>query len=121
VIIVIGSSAYRYFGAGEDMAIMDESGSLTPALITGLITIVFCLFGLYGLSAANKFRRLPFLKIVLIVIAAIFILRGLGLFGDLYMMQATSTHPPQMIYFSIVALITGAFYAIGTAKKWHSL
>ncbi len=43
-----------------------------------MVAIVFFIFGLYGLSADNKYRKLPFLKVGIFVIAAIYLLRGIG-------------------------------------------
>ena len=68
VIIFVGATAYRYFGAGEDMARAAESGSVFPALLTFVLVIIFVLWGLYALSGAGVIRRLPLLRIALIVI-----------------------------------------------------
>ena len=121
IIIFIGGSAYRYFGAGEEMASMDEAGSYTPALITLAITCFFCLFGFYALSGAGKIKKLPLTKVVLILITIIFILRGIGVIGDAYMMTQYPMYPSQMIWFSVVALITGICYAIGLRSNWSQL
>lgn len=75
-VIAQGAWAYRYFGAGEDLATMAEQGSWFPALLTSGITIVFCVFAAYFFSAANWIPRLPFFKWALIGIAAIYTLRG---------------------------------------------
>ena len=48
VIIFIGAEAYRYFGAGEEMATGAEQGSTIPELITIGIVFVFIVFGLYA-------------------------------------------------------------------------
>jgi hypothetical protein len=121
VIIFIGAEGYRYFGAGEEMAQGDAAGSWGPALITTIITVFFILFGLYALSGAKVIRRLPVLKAALIVISAIFVLRGAGIIGDAYMMTVDPSYPGRMFVFSLVALITGLCFLLGTKKNWRNL
>ena len=121
VIIFIGADAYRYFGAGEEMALLAESGSLQPALVTFVITIFFSLFGLYGLSGANIILRLPFLKWVLLAIGSIYALRGLAVIGELIVIFENPVYPLRMIIFSLVSLIAGIFYLAGVKKSWTSL
>lgn len=121
VIIFIGTDAYRYFGAGEELASLDESGSLQPALITFVITILFSLFGLYGLSGANVFKRLPFLKWILLVIGSIYAFRGLLVIEEIIMMFENPGYPFRMIIFSLVSLVAGLFYLTGIKMNWKSL
>ncbi|MBI1936552.1 MAG: hypothetical protein HYS25_00355 [Ignavibacteriales bacterium] len=121
VIIFIGADAYRYFGAGEEMALLAESGSLQPALVTFVITIFFSLFGLYGLSGANIILRLPFLKWFLLAIGSIYALRGLAVIGEIIVIFEKPVYPLRMIIFSLVSLIAGIFYLAGVKKSWTSL
>jgi hypothetical protein len=119
--IFIGASAYRYFGAGEEMARLEEAGSWQPTLITLTVTVFFFIFGLYALSAARGFRKLPYTKTILIIITSIYFLRGSGLFAEIYFMATDRSYPGQMILFSSVALTIGICYAIGLKQKWHSM
>jgi hypothetical protein len=121
VIIFIGGQGYRYFGAGEDMARMDEAGSWQPALLTSAVTLVFIFFGFYGLAGAGRFRKLPFMKTMLIVIAVIFLIRGAGMIAEVYMMIVDPSYPSQMIFFSAAALLVGICYSIGIRKNWSRL
>lgn len=83
VIIFIGAEAYRYFGAGEEMAVGAEQGSLVPPLVTLGIVFVFTGFGLYALSGAGIIIKLWKHKIILMVITVIYILRGTGFFVEI--------------------------------------
>lgn len=121
VIIFIGASAYRYFGAGEEMAAGDEKGSLIPALITFGIAGVFFIFGMYALSGAQLLKRLPLVKPVLVVISAIFLLRGAGFFIELLGIIYNYEVPLRHAVFSFVALLIGLLYGVGTIKAWKSL
>jgi hypothetical protein len=122
IIIFVGASAYRYFGAGEDMATAAESGSAFPALLTFVLVAVFAIWGFYGLSGAGVIRRLPLLKIALLLIGAVYTLRGVAVFQQLFQIAASSAEvAPREIVFSLVSLIIGLAYLIGTVKSWRSL
>ncbi len=118
VIIFIGAEGYRYFGAGEEMALLAESGSLQPVLVTFAVTIFFSLFGLYGLSGANVFKRLPFLKWILLAIGSIYTLRGLVVFGEIIVLLGNTEYPFRMIIFSLVSLTAGILYLTGIKLNW---
>lgn len=122
-VIFIGAPAYRYFGAGEQMARWAEQGSPVPAIITFCLAILFAVFGLYAFSGAESFRKLPFLVPALIFIGIIYAVRGVvvspsAIFG-------LSTDPvllaPKQIVFSLGALSIGMLYLSGTALLWKRL
>jgi hypothetical protein len=118
VIIFIGAPAYRYFGAGEEMARAAESGSAVPALVTLLLTVIFAVFGLYALSGAGAIRRLPLLMPALILIGAVYSLRGIAVFLQIFQFAtASAAVAPRDIVFSAVSLVIGLAYLIGTMMK----
>ncbi len=122
VIIFIGAPAYRYFGAGEDMATAAESGSAFPALLTLFLVAIFAIWGFYGLSGAGIIRRLPLLKIALILIGAVYTLRGVAVFQQLFQIATSSVEvAPREIVFSLVSLVIGLAYLIGTISNWRGL
>src|SRR5664279_6075634 len=75
-IIFGGAQWYRFFGAGEEMAAMAESGSWYPAIITLCIVLVLFVWALYAFSGAGVIRRLPMLKAGLVVISVAYLVRG---------------------------------------------
>ena len=77
LIILRGAPAYRYFGAGEQMARLAEQGSAAPALVTGVAAVVFATWAAYALAGAGMLKRPPFLRTGLILIGAIYVLRGI--------------------------------------------
>lgn len=114
-IIFIGAPAYRYFGAGEDMATAAESGSAVPAVLTLVLAAIFAIWGFYGLSGAGVIRQLPLLKITLILIGAIYTLRGFAVVQQLFQIATSSLAvAPREIVFSVVSLIIGLAYLTGT-------
>lgn len=121
VIVFVGASAYRYFGAGEEMAAAAESGSAFPALLTFVLVAFFAVWGFYGLSGAKVIRRLPLLKIGLPLIGAIYSLRGVAVFQQLFQIAASSAEViPREIVFSLISLVIGLAYLIGTISNWKS-
>jgi putative oxidoreductase len=76
-VVIGGPRWYRFFGAGESMALMAEKGSLKPAVITLTIAIILFLWAFYAWSGAGFFPSMPFLKAALSTITAIYLIRGL--------------------------------------------
>lgn len=111
-IIFVGASAYRYFGAA-DLAPLAEQGSAMPALITSLLVILFAVWGAYALSGAGVLRPLPLLRVALVLIAAIYTLRGLAVIPELIQMARGGLAEPRMAVFSAVSLAIGVLYIAG--------
>lgn len=90
---------------------------LYPYFITVVVAVCFGLFGLYGLSAGGHIRKLPLLKPITFLIAAIYLLRGLGeLIFDLPMQQAA---PVLETTYSLNAVGIGLLYLIGGWRQWR--
>ncbi len=116
-IIFGGADWYRFFGAGEEMATMAEAGSWLPGIVTFGIALVFFLWGLYGFSGAGKIKPLPFLKLGLTLISGIYLVRGLGIIPALIF--APELVDAFMFWSSLISLIIGLTYAIGTKERWQ--
>ena len=118
-IIFGGADWYRYFGAGEEMATMAEKGSWVPPLVTSVIAFVLFVWGLYAFSGARALNHLPFIKPVLVLVSAIYLVRGLGLIpAFIFMPEQVDAF---LVWSSLVSLIFGLFYAIGTRQEWGNL
>lgn len=102
-------------GVGKEMAELAQTHSTLPYLLTIFVAIVFFIFGLYGLSADNKFRKLPFLKPVIFLIAGIYLMRGLG---ELITDNIQRTNSTTETIYSLFALTVGLLFLIGGLKKW---
>lgn len=118
-VIVGGPDWYRFFGAGEAMARAAERGSLVPALATIGIASVLLAWALYAFSGAGRIRRLPLLRTGLVTISAVYLLRGLVL---LPMLALT----PELVdsfavWSSLIVLVYGFCYAVGTWVAWPEL
>lgn len=117
--IIGGPDWYRFFGAGEEMAQAAARGEWMPAIVTAGIAMVLAIWAAFAFSGAGRIMRLPLLRTGLIVISAIYLLRGLILFPLLLW-------KPQLvdsfaIWSSLIVLAYGLAYAIGTWRAWPHL
>jgi hypothetical protein len=115
IIVFKGASWYRYFGAGEWMATRAEQGSWIPGILTFGIAGVLFIWGLYAFSGAGLFQPLPYLQWILVIISAIYLIRGLVLFPALLFMPKIVDG--FAIWSSLVSLTFGLCYAIGTWQE----
>lgn len=107
---------FEVTGIGKEMTELAQIHSSLPYLLTIFVAIVFFIFGLYGLSADNAFRKLPFLKLMIFMIAGIYLLRGIGeLIFDLEKQHASQFLE---VTYSLIAVFIGLLFLIGGLKKW---
>ena len=109
--IVFGAPWYRFFGAGEQMARMAEQGMIKPTMITLFIVIVLSIWSLYAFSAAGVLLRLPYLRPVLILITAIYVMRGIV--GFYFVTNPLGRSPEFWVWSSMVCLAIGLVHLIG--------
>ncbi len=114
--LIWAKQMFEVTGVGKKMAALSAVHYSLPYLLTIFAAIVFFIFGLYGLSVDNKFKKLPFLKPVIFVIAGIYIFRGLG---ELMADTIQGTNSLTETTFSLVALTVGLLFLIGGLKKWN--
>ena len=118
-VVVGGPDWYRFFGAGERMATAAERGAWQPALITIGIAAVLAVWAAFAFSGAGWMRRLPLLRTGLVGISSIYLLRGLVLFHAMIFVPKAVT--PFLIWSSLIVLVYGSTYALGTFKAWPTL
>ncbi|HEY0372297.1 MAG TPA: hypothetical protein VGD79_09865 [Thermoanaerobaculia bacterium] len=116
--IVGGPAWYRFFGAGERMAQFAARGAVYPTIVTAGIAAILGVWALYALSGAGIVRRLPLLRFALVLIAAIYLGRGiLGLPLVLLMQdpyaQELRRRPVFMVVSSVICVLLGLCYAMG--------
>jgi len=117
--IIGGPAWYRFFGAGEQMATMAEQGSMTPTLLTLGIAAILAIWAAYAFSGAGLLPRLPLLRTGLVMISAIYLLRGLVLIPALLINGAGID--PFVLWSSLIVLVYGLAYATGTWTAWPHL
>lgn len=122
-IIIGGPDMYRSAGAGAKMAEMAEQGSWIPAILTLIITLILGTWSLYAYAGAVGRPRLPALRVLLLVIAGIFIVRGLA--GMPFLLTYPAQTPSGVVRFvaatSLGSLAIGLLYLFGTLLRWKLL
>ncbi|WP_298159763.1 hypothetical protein [Brevundimonas sp.] len=118
-VIAGGPAWYRFFGAGEGMARMAERGSLTPTLVTLGIATVLAVWAAYAFAGAGLIPRLPLMRTALVLISAVYLLRGLVLIPALILNPGGVT--PFVLWSSLIVLVYGVCYAVGTWVAWPAL
>lgn len=113
-----GPPWYRFFGAGERMARLAVRGSLYPPVVTSCIAAILGVWTIYALSGAGIIRRLPQVRLALMLIAAIFLARGLlgiplVLLVDHPYMQELRARTTFMVVSSAICVGLGLCYAVG--------
>lgn len=117
-VIIGGPDWYRFFGAGEDMARMAERGLWQPAVMTTGIAMVLAIWALYAFAGAGRFWRLPLMRTALVLITAIYMARGLLIIPILIQPPARTAFN---IWSSLIVLVYGLVYAVGTWTAWPAL
>ena len=114
-----GPDWYRFFGAGEDMARAAERGQSYPALVTFAIAIILAIWAAYAFAGAGLIRKLPLMRAALVAISMIYLLRAMMLVPLLILRpDAVDSFA---IWSSLIVLVYGLAYAIGTWQAWPSL
>jgi hypothetical protein len=102
-IIIGGPDWYRFFGAGEGMARAAE----------------LAIWSAYAFSGAGLIPRLPLLQTALVIISSIYLLRALAVVPAL--LTRTEQSATFWLWSSVIVLIYGLAYAIGTWRAWPHL
>ena len=109
------------FGAGAAL-VSNPPLLLALGILVGLLLVVF---GLYGLSGAGVIRRLPLLRLGLLVIGLLYPLVGINFIFQvlalLGILPSTRPVPLFQLLISLGALVAGLAYLIGLAAGWKRL
>lgn len=121
-VVVIGPAAYRYVGAPDEFAQQTEAGSSAPAIVTALFAVIFAVWAAYALAGARRIARPPVVRLGLVVIAGVYILRGLSAVPEaLLLLRDPDAFPPRFLVFSLISLAIGIVHAVGTRQAWRRL
>ena len=117
--IVFGAAWFRFFGAPEPLIVTYENGAMGLVWMTIGIGVILAIWAAYAFSGAGKLPKLPLLRTGLIVIAGIYLLRGVILFPAI----ANAPYPRSDfdIWSSAIVLVMGLAYAFGTWRAWPAL
>ena len=112
--ILLPPDLLAYFGGPVEL---QAEKPIIYALVCLVIGIIIAISGIYALSGAGKFRRLPLLRTMLIVITTTYILRGLSIIFDIiYMINHPELNFLHFVVFSLIALCIGIIHLIGVIQ-----
>jgi hypothetical protein len=117
--IAIGAPAYRFMGAGERMARAAEARRLQPTLVTLAISGVLLVWAAYALGAAGVIGHLPLTRLVLPVVCAVYL--GRGLLFPLLRPAFPENSLTFWVVSSSICLAIGLVHLYGVISVWHTL
>lgn len=117
--IYFGAPWYRFFGAGEEMAILAEQGSIQPTIVTSVIFIILTTWSAYAFSAAGLIKKLPLIRLALILITFIYLARGIAGFFLIYQPMGRSAE--FWLWSSTICLTIGLTHLFGLRQQWAKL
>ena len=117
--IAFGASWYRFMGAGTQMVKMVSNGHWYPTVVTLFIAAVLSVWSLYALSGAGVIARLPFLRLALCAITAVYLLRALA-FPEL-IAQIPGNSMVFWVCSSTICFVIGVVHCIGLYQVWQRL
>ncbi len=117
--IYFGATWYRFFGAGEQMAIMAEQGSWQPTIITSGIVAVLIVWALYAFSAAGVIITLPFTRILIVLISTLYFLRAIA--GFFLIFNPLGRTPDFWLWSSSICLVIALVHIWGIKQSWSAL
>jgi hypothetical protein len=123
-----GPTWYRMIGAPEAIVRLASQGHLYPVLVCLLAAAVLFACSVVAFSGARLIRRVPFLRTALVLITFGVLVHGVA-FIPLVMQRPdlmTSVYDGNgvntiLVVTSIVCLVTGTTFALGTRQAWRHL
>ena len=110
--IVLGPAAYRFMGAGERMARAVEAGrTMLPTAVTMAIALMLFSWALFAFSGAGIIGYLPFTRVVLPAISAIYLAPALAF--PLLKPWFPGNSRTFWLVSSGICLVLGLLYAVG--------
>jgi hypothetical protein len=117
--IIGGPDWYRFFGAGEGMARAVEQGRWQPHAMTLGIAIILFGWAWFAFAGSGQMPRPPLLRIGLVAIILVLLLRAAAAF--LPGVWRAEHSPTFIVVSSLIVLVLGLAFLIGTIKAWPTL
>lgn len=106
-----GANGFRFLGAGKSIVQMVERGHWYPNFTTIAVGLILTVCSIYAFLAAKGIQVLPFTKLILSLVAAVFLIRG---FAFPWLKSKFVGNSDLFWYVSSAfCLILGALYAVG--------
>lgn len=122
VCMAFGPAGYLFMGAPSRFAYAAGRGEITPIAITLALASILMGWAIYAFSAAKLIRRLPLMRLALVLISAVLLVRGFGYFAaPVWKGWRPDLSPTFMFWSSAITVVMGLCFAIGTWKAWPQL
>jgi hypothetical protein len=118
VAMILGPEAIAFLGAPAHIVRSMEQGTAEAWVTVSVIVAALGVFAAYAFSGAGFLPRLP-LRVVLSLVASIFILRGLMIFVQLRSANFAALFDVVHLVLSGVVFMLGVLYAFGAARLWR--
>ncbi|ENU10925.1 hypothetical protein [Acinetobacter calcoaceticus] len=106
-----GANGFRFLGAGKSIVQMVERGHWYPNFTAIAVGLILTVCSIYAFLAAKGIQVLPFTKIILSLVAVIFLIRG---FAFPWLKSKFVGNSDLFWYVSSAfCLILGTLYAVG--------
>lgn len=117
--IVFGPRWYRFFGAGERMIQMAANGDWRPVVVTLFIATVLSVWSLYALAGAGLVPALPFTRLALCGITAVYLSRAVAF--PFLRPYFSGNSRAFWFWSSTICLGIGVLHLIGLVQVWQRL
>ncbi len=101
------------------MARAVEAGRLQPTLVTLAISVVLLVWAAFAFSGAGVIGLLPFTKVALVVITAVYLARAVAF--PLLRPAFPENSATFWVVSSAICLVIGLLHAYGLASRWAAL
>lgn len=114
-----GANGFRILGAGEPIVSMAHAGHWYPPFIAVVIGAILSVWAFYALSAGGVVPPLPFLRVVLTGITAIYILRAIAF----PLLKPAFPGNSSTFWFvsSAICLFIGITHLVGLIQVWEKI
>ncbi|UGQ29975.1 hypothetical protein [Acinetobacter calcoaceticus] len=106
-----GANGFRFLGAGKSIVQMVERGHWYPNFTAIAVGLILTVCSIYAFLAAKGIQLLPFTKLILSLVAAVFLIRGFAF----PLLKSKFLGNSDLFWYvsSAFCLILGALYAAG--------
>lgn len=101
------------------MASASAAGRTYPTVVTLTIAVILAIWAAYALAGAGVIAPLPFAKLALVFITAIYLLRGLAIVPLLLFARDKTTS--FLFWSSLICIAFGIVHLLGVKQAWSAL
>lgn len=112
-----GANGFRFLGAGEPIVSMSAARHWYPPLVAFVIGTVLSIWATYALSGAGLLPPLPYLRLALVGITAVYLLRALAF--PLLKPAFPGNSTTFWLVTSAICLVIGLAHLVGLIQVWQ--